>query len=348
MRALEESRLNAEDRTARVNGGRVLIFGDLHISSSYEGQHISYMRDCYENMELIKNICSLNKPRAVIFLGDIIGVNERSIRDRQFFMRVLQFFYFLNDLCEDGVYSVKGNHDAGDFTDFDFLIGLGLIRNPRYLDYYSEMGNHEVRFHFVNYGYERNSLSITEPDEGVSNVVLGHADYYIDGVTNWYSARNGVELGLLDNFCGVELVISGHIHIPSDQILYTNLKDGSAVGLFYTGSPARTAERFDDCWYVKVEYTEDEDGNGCTNCDPILMGLKKAEEVFYPKESFELETEEDEEQVQSEKLTELVKEIIESRITTLDIVNQIMINPIADKETKELAVEYYQRAERGE
>ena len=79
------------------------------------------------------------------------------------------------------------------------------------------------------------------------------------------------------------------------------------------------------------------------------MGIQNAEEVFYPKEDFELEEEEaSEAEIQSEKLTNLVKEIIESRIMSGDIVNQIMINPAADDKTKKLAVEYYQMAERGE
>lgn len=335
---------------AKVCGGKILLFGDLHLSSSYEGQHISYISDCYANMERIRNICDSDKPSAVVFLGDLIGVNERSIRDRQFFMRVLQFFEYLNSLCDGNVFSVKGNHDAGDFTDFDFLLGMGLIKNPKYIDYYTPDGKyHEVRFHIVNYGHERDVLSLVDMNEGVSNVVLGHADYYIDGVTNWYSARNGVELCMLDNFCGVELVVSGHIHIPSEQILYTALKDGSSVGLFYTGSPSRTAERFDDCWYVCFECTPGDNGTWYTDCNPSLMGIQNAEEVFYPKEDFELEEEEaSEAEIQSEKLTNLVKEIIESRIMSGDIVNQIMINPAADDKTKKLAVEYYQMAERGE
>lgn len=340
------NRLSLTNEKAEIFGGKVLIFGDLHLSSSYEGQHISYLKDCYENMERIKNICNENNPKAVIFLGDIVGVNERFIRDNQFLMRVILFFNYLDSITHGNVYAVKGNHDMGEFTGFDFLLGLNLIKNPRYLDYYSDSKSKEVRFHFVNYGQEKQPLLLTEENEGVSNVVLGHADYYIEGVTNWYSARNGVELCTLENYCGVELVISGHIHIPSEQILYTNLKDGSVIGLFYTGSPARTAERYDDCWYVCVEYQED----GCTNCDPYLMGIPKAEEVFYPKEDFELngEIEEDGESVRSDKLTELVKEIIDSRISSGDIVHQIMINPVADEETKKLAVEYYQMAERGE
>jgi|GEM_PF-1712249 predicted phosphodiesterase len=330
---------------SRVDGGKICIFGDLHLSIAFNGQHISYGTECYENMERIKEICKEEKPSAIIFLGDLIGVTERNIRDRQFLMRVMQFFEYLNVVTEGKVYSVKGNHDIGDFSDYDFLVGMGLIKNPKYIDYYNDERGWEVRFHLVNYGHENEKLAITEATDAVSNVVLGHADYYIDGVTNWYSAKGGVELSKLGNFCGVELVISGHIHIPSTEILYTTLKDGNSIGIFYTGSPSRVAERFDDCWYVTFEFNE----TG-TECNQKLMNLKPAKDVFYPKEQFDLDLVDDEEimsKEKSEKLTLLVKDIIESRLTTGDIVSQIKSIPGFDDETKNLATDYYQKAENG-
>ncbi len=440
---------------SRVDGGKICIFGDLHLSIAFNGQHISYGTECYENMESgqhisygtecyenmerIKEICKEEKPSAIIFLGDLIGVTERNIRDRQFLMRVMQFFEYLNVVTEGKVYSVKGNHDIGDFSDYDFLVGMGLIKNPflmrvmqffeylnvvtegkvysvkgnhdigdfsdydflvgmgliknpKYIDYYNDERGWEVRFHLVNYGHENEKLAITEATDAVSNVVLGHADYYIDGVTNWYSAKGGVELSKLGNFCGVELVISGHIHIPSTEILYTTLKDGNSIGIFYTGSPSRVAERFDDCWYVTFEFNEtgtecnqklmnlkpakdvfypkeqfdldlvdDEEIDDCwyvtfefnetgTECNQKLMNLKPAKDVFYPKEQFDLDLVDDEEimsKEKSEKLTLLVKDIIESRLTTGDIVSQIKSIPGFDDETKNLATDYYQKAENG-
>lgn len=334
----------------KVVGKKLLIFGDLHMSSSFEGQHVSYLRDCYENMERIKEICNAEKPDAIVFLGDINGVNEQNVRDRQFFMRELLWFEYLNKITNNQVFAVKGNHDVGDFSDFDFLIGLGYIRNPRYIDFYTKLGtteSHEVRYHLVNYGYERSSLAITPAEDCVSNIVLGHADYFIEGVTNWYSAKQGVEVSRLDNFCGVELIISGHIHIPSTEVMYSRLKDGKDIGLFFTGSPSRVAERYDDCWYVDFSYNFDDNA---TDCSPKLMGLKPASEVFYPQEDYDLEESDElaEAKERSEKLTALVKEIIEGRITSGNIIGQIRAVPGVDEATKQLAVDYYNKAEKGE
>lgn len=325
-----------------VCDGNIFVFGDLHLSSSYEGQHIDYLLDCYKNMDIISEIVSDGKPSAVVFLGDIVGVRERNIRDRQFLMRVIMFFECLNGVTGGNVFSVKGNHDIGDFSDFDFFVGLGLIKNPEYLDYYAGE-SHEIRFHFVNYGSEKCSLSLAED---ASNVVFGHSDYFIEGVTNWYSAKSGVELATLDNMCGVVLVVSGHIHIPSDEILYTTLKDGGSVGLFYPGSPSRTAERFDDCWYLVFSY---EDGDG-TNYEAKLMGIPKAADVFHPKEDFigEDGDGDGDQGENSPELVSIVQEIIESRITSGDIENQIRVIPGASDETKELAIQYYRLAVNGE
>ena len=326
----------------KVSGGKILIFGDLHLSCSYEGQHKNYLLDCYTNMDRILEIVEEEKPKAVIFCGDLVGVKETNIKDRQFLMRVMMFFGQLNSITKGNVFSVKGNHDISDFSDFDFLLGMGYIKNPRYVDYYGADGI-EIRFHFVNYGSERKKLQLCSE----SNVVLGHADYYIEGVSNWYSARSGIELSQLSNFCGVDMVISGHIHQPSDEILHTTLKDGSSIGLFYPGSPSRTAERFDDCMYMLFEYDTELKSTGY---DAKLFGLKPADEVFYSKEEF-IDNEDNSERQQrlerSQALTDIVKEIIDSRLTSGDIFHQIDVVPNASEKVKSIAKRYLSEAIKG-
>lgn len=333
-----------------IFGGKVLIFGDLHLSCVYEGQHRDYTMECYKNMDNIVRKVKENKASAVFFLGDVIGVNERNIRDRQFLLRVSLFFKTINELTGGNVYSVKGNHDKGDFSDFDFLVGMNLIKNPDYVDYHrcreseyieGDTDTLEVRFHFVNYGEETRELKMSD-EEGSSNVILGHADYLIEGVTNWYQHKGGVNLSRLGNFKGADLLVSGHIHNPSDEVLSTNIGE-ETISLFYTGSPARTAERFDDCWYLTFEYSEKD---GSTSYEADLFGLDKAEVVFYPKEDFINDEDFDEEQMlrESESLTSIVKEIMEGRMTGGNLFNQIKAVPGASDEVKEIACKYLQQA----
>lgn len=332
-----------ERQTYQVKGGKILVFGDLHLSAKYEGTHKNYLYECYYNMDRIVEICESNNPSGIVFLGDLIGVSERKITDHQFLMRIIMFFMKLNKITNGNVFSVKGNHDIGDFSDFDMLVGMGLVKNPKYVDYYgSKDSGLEIRFHFVNYGEEHYNLDIAGYPNVASNVVFGHADFYIEGVTNWYSAKAGVHLNELDNFCGVEMVISGHIHTPSDgEINYTTLKDGSTIGLFYVGSPSRVVERIDECWYMWFEYT---DGN--TDYEAVPFGLEPASEVFYEKEELinELSEEEADRIYQSEKLTEYVKEIIESHLTSGNLFKQIDLVPGVGDDVKELAKSYLRKA----
>lgn len=335
-------------KSYKVFGGKIHIYGDLHLSCVYEGQHKEYTYECYMNMDNILKKVKEEKPSTVIFLGDIIGVNERNIRDRQFFLRVFLFFKTLNELTNGNVYSVKGNHDKGDFSDFDFLIGAGVLKNPDYLDYYgcteeefdSEYSKPEIRFHFVNYGEENRELKIFK-DEETSNVVLGHADYIVDGVTNWYQHKGGVNLSRLTNFIGVDMVVSGHIHNPSDEVITTVIRGEHTISLFYLGSPARTAERFDDCWYMIFEF----DGSS-TQYEAELFGLEPADKVFYPKDEIidEETLSETEQKRQTEELNNIVKEIMEGRMMSGDLFRQIEVVPRFNEKEKAIAKSYLQKA----
>lgn len=324
-------------KSYKVTGGNILVFGDLHLSSTYTGQHKDYTLECYNNMGSIAEKVKESKASAVFFLGDVIGVNERNIRDRQFLLRVMLFFKTLNEVTGGNVYSVKGNHDKGDFSDFDFLIGVGLLKNPNFVDYYNKDGDLEVRFHFVNYGEETRELNISDS----SDVVLAHNNFLVDGVTTWYKDKNAVQLATLKNFIGVDLIVSGHIHNGSTEMVTSEIIGGDTVGLFYTGSPSRTSERVDDCWYFVFSYE-----NGSTDYEALLFGLPKADEVFYPKESFveDEDIDEVERKRMTEALTKTVKEIMECRLSGGDFFEQIRLVPNATDEAKELASKYLRKA----
>lgn len=328
-------------KTYSISGSKALLYGDLHLSAVYEGQHKDYLYECYTNMSLISDRVIEERPCAVFFLGDIVGVRERNIRDPEFFLRVYRFFKTLNEVTDGNVYSVRGNHDMGEFTDFDVLMGMDMIKNPDYVDYLSEEGSPLARFHLVNYGDESRDLEILE-GEGTSNVVLGHNDYFVDGVTNWYLHKNGVELASLSNFDKVETIISGHIHNPSTELITAKCGTDS-VDLFYTGSPARTAERYDDCWYLSF-LREGEKESQYITYEANFFGLESADEVFYPKEDFELSEEEEAVAEENKKLSEIVKNILESRIASGDLFDQINRIPGFKENVRGIASRYLKEA----
>ena len=321
-----------------IHGGKVLVYGDLHLSSTYEGQHINYLEECYSNMEKIVSETKKVKASAVIFLGDLIGVKERNIHDRRMLKEVLSFFITLNGLTNRNVYSVRGNHDTGDYPDFDLLLGLGLLKNPTYIDYEGDSGV-EVRFHIVNYGYEKKLIHL---NDSCSNVILCHNDIQIPGVTTWYKTKEGIILANQNNWAGADMVLAGHIHNPSTQTVQIGVgEEKTPISLFYPGSPSRTAERFDDCFYIMFEYNK---SINTTEFDAKLFGLKKASEVFYPKEKFITDDEKSDEVRQSESLKSIVSEIMGSRVMSGDLFHQIEIMPGASERARNIACEYLQRA----
>lgn len=328
-----------------VNKGRVLIFGDLHLSSTYEGKHKSYLYECMMNMIHIRKIVDeTDDVGAVFFLGDLIGVKERNIRDRRFLKEVLTFFIHLNDKTGGNVYSVKGNHDFGDYSDFDLLVGLGILKNPTYVDYVSDNGL-EIRFHFVNYGYEDKSLnfpSVTDSPVSASNVILCHQDLQIPGVTNWYTTKDGITLATQKNWSGVDLIIAGHIHTPCKNIMYTKI-EGNEVGLFYTGSPSRVAERFECCWYFDFRYNQIEKA---TDFSAEVFELVPVKEAFYDSdEYFSEESEEDTlDEIRSQALVDVVKEIMDGRVVAGDLFQQIKSMPTDRVKAKDIACKYLQMA----
>lgn len=320
-----------------VNGGTVIAFGDLHLSAVYSGSHKNYIYECYYNMNRIEEICKEENPSCIFLLGDIIGVNEKTIKDHQFLMRVLAFFEKLNSFTNNNVYAVKGNHDISDFSDFDLLLGLRLIKNPKYVDYVVD-GSLQARFHLVNYGKEYEKLAITSGDEGASNVVFGHNNYYIPGVTNWYSDRKAIELSTLRNMKYVDVIISGHIHNPSAEMLYGSV-EGESVGIFYLGSPSRVQERIKDCWYATFIHDTEED---VTNYNVKYFGLLPLEEIFYEEE--EKTEDEVEKEEKKARLEEMVKEIIESRLSGGNLYNQIDSVKGFSEKAKNIAKGYLDKA----
>ena len=335
-----------------VNGGKLVLVADMHLSARFTGKHKDYLKECYYNLERVKDIVVKEEASAVVFLGDIIGVNERTISDRRFLSHVLNFFVTLNKLMNGNVFAVKGNHDAGDFTDFDLLTSMNLIKNPRYINYYGKKNDSstvdglEVRFHLVNYGDEDRALSLSGADGMSSDVVLGHNDYYITGVTNWYSAGSSVEVSKLTNFKGVQLILSGHIHAPSHEVLYTNIENNQ-VGLFFPGSPGRVSEKYDDCWYLVFEYRKSSSSDHwSTEYQAKPFGLEKAAEVF------EVGSDDADEAYEGEAIAEektlslrnIVSEIIDGQIISGDILGQVDLIPGASAEAKAMAKEYLVKA----
>lgn len=320
-----------------IHGGKILVFGDLHISDVFTGRHKDYLSNCFGILHDIEKRVEMEKPSAVVFAGDIVGWSETNIRNREILSMFLRFWKRLNETCP--VFAVRGNHDMKGYPDFNLLEDLGVLRTPKVIDYYAENGKKLIRFHLVSYGTEHDKLDI---DESANNVVIGHNNYMISGCTTWYKAGDGIELSELENYCGVDIVVSGHIHAPSPELYKTTMRDDSECGLMYLGCPTRPQkETYDACWIMSFQ-EENIGGNVEADMSTILWELKPHEELYFSDEEVidEISEEELEDIERKEKLTEVLSDIMKYRMLGGDPMQQIDSIPNASEKAKNLAKQY--------
>lgn len=337
-----------ENNTIKIYGGKVLIIGDLHISDVFTGKHKDYLANCYGVLGAISKKVSDLDPSVIVFLGDLVGWNESNIRSRE----ILAFLckWFMNIGINRKIFCVRGNHDTKGYPEFQFLSDLKLFETSStcsgYFDYYGHEGQTkpEVRFHLVDYGQENRHLDIAE---GTSNIVLGHNNYTIQGLTNWYQEHDGIELAMLQNFDGVDMVVSGHIHNPSPEFVSTSMVSGQDCSLFYVGCPTRPIKDkncYEKCWYLVFEYDKDSDSTGF---DAIDFKLSPISEEFYSDEDYidDRDDEEDEAEVlRQEALHDVIGDMLKYRICGGDLLESIDAIPNATTEAKEKAKGYLQFA----
>ena len=332
----------------KVVGKKILVFGDLHLSDVYSGKHKNYLSNCFDVLKNITKTITESNPSAVVLLGDLIGWTETNIRNREVLSTICKEFQKWNTICP--VYAVRGNHDIKGYPDFNFLADMGLIITSSvcngYFDYYADetQTTPEIRCHIVDYGCEDTALNILE---GTSNIVFGHNNYTINGATTWYSAGDGIELGMLRNFEGVDYVISGHIHNPSPEVVYTSMPNGAKCGLIYAGCPTRPVkdkENYNNVWVIRLEYN---DTDKSTDIEMDDFPLKDAKELFYTDEELLTNKSEDEiqEELRKEHLSETLESIMSYRIVMGDYTQQVDNIPNASEKAKELAKKYILLAE---
>ena len=329
----------------KVVGNSVMVVGDLHFSDVYTGKHKNYLTNCFTCLSQITSKLKEKQPSALVLLGDIVGWTETNIRDRQILSMFCKVLREWNDICP--VYSVRGNHDMKGYPDFQLFEEFGFIITSAecngYFDYYAHETDEkpEIRFHIVDYGEEDKSLNLYE---GTSNIVLGHNNYKIDGVTNWYAEHGGIELGMQQNYSGIDMVISGHIHNPSPEFVSTQMPNGEMCMLFYPGCPTRPIKDnniYESCWYVFCEYNE---SVKATDINTEKFELQASDEVFYDNKDFVTDKSEEQidEEVRKEALKDVLTDLLKYRMNQGDPIEQVKNIPNASEEAKQVAIDYLQ------
>lgn len=320
---------------------KVLIFGDMHFSDSFKGTHINYMDSGRRLMARTIEIVKEEKPERVVFAGDFLGVQEKNVRLREFFIEIVKFLQELNKLTNNEVYIVKGNHDIDGYsvTDTEMLIELGLFKHQPNIDL-GEGSNVAARIHLVDFSFEDDPIDFAD---GAKNIVVGHNDFAFNPMGLFSQRSNGVILSNHLVWEGVDLILSGHIHVPSTEVIDGRIGN-SASSLFVLGAPSRVAERVPDVYYVSIGLQ----GGGTSDevaFEANLFGLWSVEEEFLPKENREDLKEDDElALMRTKELRVIIQELTDDRLLRGSLESQIEKFPLVSSEVKEKATEYLRKA----
>lgn len=317
-----------------------MIVGDLHFSDRYTGHHKDYWQNCIDVIDMITQSIIDNNITHLILTGDIIGLHEKNLKNRESLLYILMVFKKWNELTNNNVYSVRGNHDMdGKMVDFELFTTLGYIKTADYVD----IG--QTRFHLMDYGDARREISV---DDDKYNIAVMHNNIQVDGLTTWFRGGAGFELSELKNLYGVSLVVAGHIHDPSIKTVSTTIID-KEVSLFYVGNPTRPKKdnRWKSCFGLIVK---DNTETGYTEVIQHTFDLKPYDEIFQSTfEDMKQDIDEDDEEVSRldiDELSNILDELQRYNITGgFDYKSQVMRVAGLDKEASDLALSYIELVE---
>lgn len=182
---------------------KIIIYGDIHLSSRNYGSHRDYPRETLEYFTKITETVEKEGATHLIGLGDLTYGKFHSLEYRKEVEEQLEKQY---KLTRGNRYELKGNHDSATYgmTEYEFYLEKGLIKQSENLT----IGN--VNISMIDYGKHK-KVDIITPDKEMVNIVLAH-DYYKFRDTQLPNYGNAIELESMEEWFGVDLIICGHIH----------------------------------------------------------------------------------------------------------------------------------------
>ena len=183
---------------------RVLIYGDIHLSSKNHGAHVNYPKESLHYFREITELAEEKQATHIVGLGDFSYGRFHTLEYREAVEQQLEKQYAIT---EGNRYEVKGNHDSATYgmTEYEYYVKKGLLRPSTNLT----LGN--VNISMVDHDrYDENTiLKPGNPDE--INVVLAHNTFKFAD-TRLPEYGNHVELDTFIDWFGVDYLIVGHIH----------------------------------------------------------------------------------------------------------------------------------------
>jgi len=182
---------------------RILIYGDIHLSSKNYGAHKDYPKESLYYFKLITDKTEELRATHLIGLGDFSYGRFHNLEYRLEVEKLLNKQY---ELVNGNRYELLGNHDTATYgmTEYQYYIKKGLLKPS------TNFTIGDVNISMVN-NNEYNSHQIIEPSDDKINIVLMH-NFFRFRDTDMPDFGNYINLDDFINWFGVDYIIGGHIH----------------------------------------------------------------------------------------------------------------------------------------
>lgn len=213
---------------------RIVIYGDVHLSSKNYGAHRNYPKESLYYFDKIAEEAEKVSATHVIGLGDFTYGRFHTLEYRAEVERVLDM---IHRLTGGNHYMLKGNHDWATYgmTEYDFYVKKGLLKPSENLKF------NGLNIFMVDYGnHKKADIQI---EDGKTNIILAH-DYFKFRDTRLPNYGEATELDHYEKWFGVDMLVCGHIH-NYESFSGKMVKDGLSheVTVIYLGCMARPAYR---------------------------------------------------------------------------------------------------------
>lgn len=216
------------------NPYRILITGDMHLSSKNYGAHLNYPAETLEMFQFVTESLVQNDCGMLIGLGDL---TYGRFHDLDYRLAIEHELDRQNELTNGNRYELKGNHDklTSGTSEWEFYNKKGLLKNVPYID------TPCARLHLVNYGEELKELEI-HPNK--KNVVFGH-NYFKYASTVLPNYGEAIILDDFKTWQHVDLIVTGHIHdiITCKGFIIGDGDNRKEIPVIYLGCPNRPSYR---------------------------------------------------------------------------------------------------------
>lgn len=255
---------------------KILVYGDIHLSSKNYGSHVNYPRETLDILRKITTKAEEIKATHIIGLGDFAYGRFHTLEYRAAVENELEKQL---KITGGNRYELKGNHDSAGYgmTEFEYYISKGMLKPATNLT----IGN--CRITMADFG----CLNKVEANisDGFTNILMAHEFITFKDLPIPNFGKS-IEMDGFTKFFGTDFIVCGHIHSSG---LYRGLMlgksaDGTSIShdvlLDYLGSMSRPAyygEDTDKVGHILVLTVMD---NGDVEYDRQDVEIPPLEEIF--------------------------------------------------------------------